>query len=231
MAQITAGELEAQTPQTKPAAGPLTSQKETLFSSCERLFEQTLWASRLSVLLAVVASVAVALAMFFVATVDTLIHIWGIRAYIRSPFDPVLHEQMRTETIEHVVESIDGYLLATVMLIFAFGLYELFISRIDIAQRSDRASRILMIHSLDDLKHRLGQVVLLILVVKFFEGALAFTIGSIGDILAFSTSVLLISFALYLTQKNAHPEAQNTVGQHPPPAVLGPPLTGEAHER
>ena len=35
---------------------------------------------------------------------------------------------LRSTTITHVVELIDGYLLAIVLLIFALGLYELFIS-------------------------------------------------------------------------------------------------------
>jgi uncharacterized membrane protein YqhA len=67
---------------------------------------------------------------------------------------------------------VDGYLLATIMLIFALGLYELFVSRIDVAEGSEFASRLLLIRSLDDLTDRLAKVVPLILVVKFFEYAL-----------------------------------------------------------
>jgi uncharacterized membrane protein YqhA len=36
--------------------------------------------------------------------------------------------------VAHTVGSIDGFLLATILLIFALGLYELFISDIDEAQ-------------------------------------------------------------------------------------------------
>ena len=70
--------------------------------------------------------------------------------------------------VAHVVEVVDGYLLAAIMLIFALGLYELFVSRIEIAEGSEFAERLLLIRSLDDLKDRLAKVVLLILVVKFF---------------------------------------------------------------
>jgi uncharacterized membrane protein YqhA len=38
--------------------------------------------------------------------------------------------------VAHTVGSIDGFLLATILLIFALGLYELFISDIDEAQNS-----------------------------------------------------------------------------------------------
>ena len=78
-----------------------------------------------------------------------------------------------------------------------------FISRIDRVEKDDR-TRVLKIHSLDDLKHRLGQVVLLILVVKFFEGALAIKFNSLKDLLLLSVSILLIAIALYLTHKQPH---------------------------
>jgi hypothetical protein len=47
------------------------------------------------------------------------------------------------------------------MLIFALGLYELFVSRIEIAEGSEFAERRLLIRSLDDLKDHLAKVVLL----------------------------------------------------------------------
>ena len=149
-------------------AAPLaTDTKQPRFlSAVEHGFEAFLWSSRYAVLIAVLASVVVAISIFYVATVNTVVHLRSIDDYYKSAPSPQ-HEAVRTETISHVVEAIDAYLLAAVMLIFAFGLYEIFISRIDRAKRGDRA-RVLMIHTLDDLKDRLGQVVLLILVVKFF---------------------------------------------------------------
>ena len=165
----------------------------------EKVFESFLWSSRFAVLVAVLASVAVGLGMFYVATVDLPLR--AITSYLNVP--PDQREDIRTQIVTKVVEAIDGYLLATVMLIFAFGLYELFISRIDRIEKDDR-TRVLKIHSLDDLKHRLGQVVLLILVVKFFEGALAIKFNSLSDLLLLSVSILLIAIALYLTHKQTH---------------------------
>ncbi|HEY5603587.1 MAG TPA: YqhA family protein [Gammaproteobacteria bacterium] len=75
-----------------------------------------------------------------------------------------------------MVEIIDGYLLAAVLLIFALGLYELFISRIDVVNKDDEhgmASNVLIINSLDDLKTRLAKVILMILIVRFFENAIS----------------------------------------------------------
>src|SRR5689334_22263758 len=137
----------------------------------EWIFEHALWNSRLLVLVAVIASLVEAINMFFVATVDTFRHVTHIWEYASGGSDQDT-ASLRGHIITGIVETIDGYLLATVMLILSFGLYELFISRIDAAEKSDRSSRVLVIHSLDDLKERLAQVVLLILVVKFFEHAL-----------------------------------------------------------
>ncbi|WP_342591020.1 YqhA family protein [Isorropodon fossajaponicum symbiont] len=54
--------------------------------------------------------------------------------------------------VAHTVGSIDGFLLATILLIFSLGLYELFISDIDEAKESGQSSKVLVINSLDDLK-------------------------------------------------------------------------------
>ena len=91
------------------------------------------------------------------------------------------------------------------MLIFSFGLYELFISNIDPAEANDRSARILLIRSLDDLKHRLAQIVLLILVVKFFEHAVKVPFAGAIDLLYLAIGILVIAAGLYLLHKmNSH---------------------------
>jgi uncharacterized membrane protein YqhA len=185
-------------PQRLPDA-PSSTNKKSPVSVLEKIFESFLWSSRFAVLIAVLASVAVGLGMFYVVTVD--LPLMQIKSYLNTP--SAKHADVRTQIVTQVVEAIDGYLLATMMLIFAFGLYELFISRIDRVERDERP-RVLKIHSLDDLKHRLGQVVLLSLVVRFFEGALAIKFSSLKDLLLLSISILLIAIALYLTHKRPH---------------------------
>jgi uncharacterized membrane protein YqhA len=167
-------------------------------SSFEHYFEVGLWSCRYAVLIAVLASAAVAIGMFYVATVDTVQHLKTINDYASAHLPAAQHEELRTQTISHVVEAIDAYLLATVMLIFAFGLYEIFISRLDIVRRGDRA-RVLMVRSLDDLKQRLGQVVLLILIVKFFEVALRMNLKTMSELLFLSLGILLVAGALLLS--------------------------------
>lgn len=137
----------------------------------ETVIERILWNSRWMVLIAVVASLVVALEAFVMATVD----VWGVSRYLLSYVAQANTEAggtVRTQLITTIVKAIDGYLVAAIMLIFAFGLYELFISRIGIAQRSETGARLLQICSIDDLKDRLAKLVLLVLIVEYFQYAL-----------------------------------------------------------
>jgi len=84
-------------------------------------------------------------------------------------------------------------------LIFALGLYELFISKIDVADNGNVAGNVLVIHSLDDLKSRLAKVILMILIVKFFENAISLTYNDALSLLYLSAGIALIGLALYLT--------------------------------
>ena len=167
----------------------------------EKLFETALWQSRLIVILAVLASLLTAFAMFFMASVDAWNMITHIGAYASGDLTGEVRAAMRAKTVTHVVEIIDGYLLATVLLIFALGLYELFISPIDAAEKSETASKVLIIHSLDDLKNRLAKVILMILVVRFFEYAVGMHFNTPLDLLYLSGGIALIGLALYLSHK------------------------------
>ncbi|UCE89269.1 MAG: YqhA family protein, partial [Pseudomonadota bacterium] len=79
----------------------------------EHLFESFLWNSRLVVLAAVVASLLTAIAMFYVATVDAFYMLSHLAGYASSALDTEARSLLRAETVTHVVEIIDGYLLAT----------------------------------------------------------------------------------------------------------------------
>jgi len=141
------------------------------------------------------------LAMFYIATVDAFYMASHLLSYAAPDLTNEVRNNLRAETITHVVEIIDGYLLATVLLIFALGLYELFISPIDPAKREDEstASNVLIINSLDDLKTRLAKVILMILIVRFFEHAISMSFATPLDLLYLAAGIALIGVALYLS--------------------------------
>lgn len=165
----------------------------------ELLFEGALWRSRYIVLFAVIASMAAGAAIFYMATVDVVYLIAHIAHYADPELVAEARKALHDSTITHIVEVVDGYLLATVMLIFSLGLYELFISDIDEARGSKTSSKILVIENLDDLKARLAKVILMILIVTLFEHALKLKIESTLDLLYLGGSIALIGLALYFT--------------------------------
>lgn len=170
----------------------------------ELIFERILWDSRFVVLLAVVASLAASVAMFFMATVDAFYMIVHVGEYASPALDVATRSAMRGTAITHIVEIVDGYLLATVMLIFALGLYELFISKIDMAENDEKASKVLFITNLDDLKARLAKVILMILIVKYFEHATTLSFENALDLLYLAAGIALIGLAIYLSHAAEH---------------------------
>ena len=164
----------------------------------ERIFEGALWRSRYVILFAVVSSMAAAMAIFYMATVDVYYLVEHILHYADPALAAEARKVMHDETITHVVEVVDGYLLGTVMLIFGLGLYELFISDIDEAKGSRTSSNILVVANLDDLKQRLAKVIIMILIVTIFEMALKLKIDEPLDLFYLAGALALIGLALYL---------------------------------
>jgi len=155
------------------------------------------------VLTAVIASLLTALAMFYMASVDVYFLLTHLGEYLSPALVGDARADFRAATVAHVVEVIDGYLLATVLLIFSLGLYELFISKIDEAEDSEHSS-VLAINSLDDLKARLGRVVLMILIVNFFEHAIGMDFHGPVDLLALAGGIGIIALALYFSHADDH---------------------------
>jgi len=168
-----------------------------LMKRIELAFEGVLWSSRLVIIVAVVASMAAALVMFYIATTDTIFLIGQVLHYIELAARE--RDKLHGVIVGSIAEIVDGYLFAVVMIIFSLGLYELFISKIDAAENSATAPRLLVIHSLDDLKERLAKVVFLILIVRYFEYALQFPINGALDLLYLAVGITLIAISLYLT--------------------------------
>jgi uncharacterized membrane protein YqhA len=170
----------------------------------EKVFETLLWNSRFVVVIAVVVSLLTAFAMFYMASVDAFYLVSHLGDYLSADLIGEARKDFRAESITHVVEVIDGYLLATVLLIFSLGLYELFISKIDQAEESETSSSVLAIHSLDGLKTRLGRVIIMILIVNFFEHAISMDFHGAIELLALAGGIALIGLTLYLTHAEEH---------------------------
>ena len=95
-----------------------------------------------------------------------------------------------------LVGAVDLALLSAVFLIFGLGLFELFIHKLDLP-----LDNVLLVKSLADLKSKLGQVIVMILVVKFFEKALAFQPKEALDFFLFAGGVALLAGALWVSAR------------------------------
>ncbi|MCU0496370.1 MAG: YqhA family protein [Anaerolineae bacterium] len=162
----------------------------------ERLFEIILWNSRMVIIVPVMISLLLCFGVFATTTVDAFMLLGRMIQYITTP---ETRSMVSTENIGLLVAIIDGYLLAAILFIFALGMYELFVNKVDIAEGSEFASRVLLIKSLDDLKDRLANVILLILIVKFFQQALKIKYENTTDLILLALAVVMIAGALYLS--------------------------------
>ena len=114
------------------------------------------------VLVAVVFGMLLALGSLYLATVDVVYALGYLVQYADPALGSGARVDLRTDAITAIVKAVDGYLISAILIIFALGLYELFISKLDIAERSEAAPRLLLIHSLDELKERIASLMLLV---------------------------------------------------------------------
>ena len=161
----------------------------------ELLFERGLWDSRIMVILPVIFSLVGALVLFTMGSIDIL----------NSSLNMIMHSSSSHNSYEEfvisVIRAIDLYLVGVILLIFSFGLYELFISKIDYFDDSE-ASETLKTHSLEQLKNRIGKTIIMVLAVYLLKVLMYLKYESPTDILLLSLSILALSIALYTSHKH-----------------------------
>lgn len=166
----------------------------------ERIFENAIWQSRFVVLLAVIFGLIGAFVLFVVASLD----IWNIAVYAFDTIITHAHpEHFHEDIVAGIIGAVDLYLIAVVMFIFAFGIYELFISKIDAAcnEKEENCSTILAIHSLDQLKDKIAKVIVMVLVVNFFQRVLHTNFTTALEMLYFALSITALAVGLYFLGK------------------------------
>ncbi len=165
----------------------------------ERIFENGLWSTRFVVLFAVLFGLVGAIVLFVVASFDIYnVTIYVFDVYMTHAHPKYFHEKV----VGDIIGAVDLYLIGVVMLIFSFGLYELFISDIDAAKEDEeRESKILAIHSLDQLKDKISKVIVMVLVVGFFKKVGLATYSSPLELLYLALSITAVSVGLYFLSK------------------------------
>lgn len=156
----------------------------------ESVFERALWNSRYIVLLGVVFGALSAIVLFFAGSLE----IFDIlREYLLVRESHLTHESI----LITIIGAIDFYLIGLVLLIFSFGIYELFISELDIARTEEGFSNILEVSTLDDLKNKIIKVIIMVLIVSFFQRILSMEFSTSIDMLAMAVSICVICVGVY----------------------------------
>ena len=177
-------------------AGIKTQEEQSLF---EKVWEKVLWNTRYIVVSAVFFSVLAAIVLFVLGSYEILHAIVE-----KNPLTNLEFKGNHSEMLLELITAIDLYLIGVVLLIFGFGIYELFVSKIDIA-RADESVTILEIENLDELKNKIIKVIIMVLIVSFFERILKIS-QSYNDpieMLYFAISVFALSLGVYFMKKHS----------------------------
>jgi len=170
----------------------------------ESIFEHGLWNSRFIIVLAVIFGLVGAVLLFAVASIDVYqTAVYVINAYASGAHPEHFHE----EVVGGIIGAVDMYLIGVIMIIFSFGIYELFISDIDPAKdEAGKENQLLAVHSLDQLKDKISKVIVMVLVVGFFQkvGHTVFT-GAL-ELLYLALSITAVAVGLYFLSKVGHHE-------------------------
>ncbi len=163
-----------------------------------QLIERLLWSSRLMIIPAVFASILAALVLILIGTYNVGLSISYLIPVFTAPelFDPTVKK-----VIIAIITAVDIYLIATVLLIFGIGLYELFVSKLELAESSESSSQILIIKSLDQLKEKLANVIIMVLIVTFFKEALNLKFTDAVSLLYLGAGIFLIALSVLLISK------------------------------
>ncbi|MBK5911985.1 hypothetical protein CCR85_10840 [Rhodothalassium salexigens] len=163
-------------------------------------------AARLMTFLAVLASTIGAGLMIVIGLQET---VWAIQLQVAGEGDVL---PAGDATAIHLVTALDRFLMAVVLLYFAYGIYLLFV-------RPERSSvemgipRWLHVEGIDQLKQTLAEVIIVILFVLFLRVALETFIAQGPDmswsemlkLLTLPVSIFLLAAALKLAELHPKP--------------------------
>ena len=162
----------------------------------ERLFENGLWLLRFITIIPVIFSAIGAIVLFYVGSIEI---IGSVKAILNGGEET---ERILPKVMGGIIGGIDVYLIGVVMILFSYGIYELFISKINVGRMENTEVQLLTITSLDQLKDKILKVIVMVMVVGLFKRLLELEIKTYTDILFWAISILLIACSSYLMKTN-----------------------------
>lgn len=170
-------------------------------------------ATRFVALVAVVASFAGALLMFWLGLSNT----WRAFSIQIAPHDTAM--PVEDVTVIHLIGALDRFLIAIVLLFFAYGIYVLFV-RPTATPKQLGLPEWLHVESIGQLKQTLAEVIIIVLFVLFLRVALqTFGAGNpdlgwedLAAVLLLPVSILLLAVALKMAELHPKPRPERRAG-------------------
>ena len=148
---------------------------------------------RFASLIAVICSLAGSVLMFFIGAVKT---VKAFVVIVTDPYQAGVENRLATADLatKFLIKSIDAFLIGMVLLIFGFGVYNLFIKKLntEVPEVMDWVS----IPSIGHLKNKLAEIIVVILFVKFLEVVLLSLNKLEWELLVLPASILLLAVSL-----------------------------------
>ncbi len=127
-------------------------------------FEPSFFRLRYLLLVPVLVSFVGSLVMFYVGAYDTYKALYALIIQGQSSGEAV---------ILPIVKALDAFLIGIILVIFSFGIYDFFISKLDPAEHAGVRPDWFKFDSTGELKNKLIELVLVILAIQFFEQMIA----------------------------------------------------------
>ena len=173
--------------------------------------------TRLVTLVAVISSFAGSLLMFWLGFVNTWV------AFATQFSDAGGHLPADVLTVIHLIDALDRFLIAIVLMFFGYGVYVLFV-RPEATPPQLGLPQWLHVESIGQLKQTLAEVIIIVLFVLFLRvaletfvaGAPSFNWRELLGFLVLPVAIVLLAAGLKMAQL------------HPKPTPRSPPAQGEA---
>lgn len=162
---------------------------------------ETVFRSRYVSVIAVVFGAVAAVTMFLIGAVTT---VKAIITYFGGDEFKALSSDAALATTVDLISSLDQFLLGLVLLVFAYGVYSLFVvadaDKWESERERVRAPDWLSVSSVTDLKVKLLEVIAVLLAVLFLKGVLEDTAVTWEDIVV-PASVVLFGLTIWLIRR------------------------------
>ena len=144
--------------------------------------------------IAILCSLIGSLLMFIIGATKTY-HAFNAVFFDKVPVDSLSHLNPSDIATTYLIKSIDAFLIALVLFIFAYGVYSLFLTK-ESKKLQNGALDWIKIPNISHLKNILAEVIIIILFVKFLEFVFVSLEQISWEVLYLPASILLLSLGL-----------------------------------